>query len=296
MSIAAEQSDSAVIQPVSTISDGKYTMSSVENSESRFNILINEVEQTVQFAIVYLDSPDYFYEFQFSLNDVAPFTSSTDISLIQSYCFDNANHWREIYIPTAVEVIEAEENVPHVYTADSNVSYFENWLINKYGSEFSGRLLSTKAKNGTTMYLKDAFQVYAYKDISYAISATMTVIGFCTGILGLKAGATVFSVIGAIASTGGLLLMGETVSTYVLRANWFKYATVVSGTGYPYGLTDKFIYYDGYAYTGTGSCNVDSASASTDYVPSSTVYYSNNAIFSNAFSEYQQIGFQEGNF
>lgn len=146
------------------------------------------------------------------------------------------------------------------------------------------------------MYLKSAFQAYAYKDRSYLLSVTMTVVGFVTGILGLGHDTTVISVISAIVGAGGMLTMGKSVYEYVVRANWYKYATVVSGTGYPYGLTDKFTFFTGYVYTGTGTCNVDEASASTSYIPSSTVYNSNTNIFNNAFDEYRRIGFQEGNF
>ena len=146
------------------------------------------------------------------------------------------------------------------------------------------------------MYLKSGFQAYSYKDRSYLLGATMTVVGFVTGILGLASGASAVAVIGAIAGTGGVLTMGQSVHKYIVRAHWFKYATVVSGSGYPYGLTDKFTFYDGYVYTGTGTRNVDTASASTSYVPSSTVYNSNTNIFADAFAEYRSIGFQEGNF
>ena len=84
----------------------------------------------------------------------------------------------------------------------------------------------------------------------------MTVVGFVTGILGLASSSSTVAIISAIAGTGGILTMGRSVYEYVLRANWFKYATLVLGTGYPYGLTDKFTYYTEYIYTGTGIKNI----------------------------------------
>ena len=72
--------------------------------------------------------------------------------------------------------------------------------------------------------------------------------------------------------------------------------TFTSGTGYPYGLADKYICYDGYSYTGTGGCNVDEASAATYYDPSSAQFNSYTELFNAAYAEYQQIGWQEGNY
>lgn len=293
---AAEPTNRAIMQMNAPVTNGNYTISGTETADVRFNILIDNANQTGQFAIVYLDSPDYIYEFTFDLNDATANTSSIDFTDIQAYCFDNENQWHEVYIPSAVSVVEIEENQIQTQASDSNVTYFENWLINKYGSEYSGYQLTTKTQNNTKMYLKSGFQVYAYKDRSYMIRNTMTVISFVTGVLGLFAGASAVAVIGLIAGADGLLHMNQSVYEYKLRANWFKYATVVSGRGYPYGLTDKFTYYTGYVYTGTKGRNVDTQSASTYYVPSSTVYNSNTNIFNNAFNEYARIGFQPGNF
>lgn len=293
---AVESSNGASLQMSDPVTDGIYTIVGAENTNIRFNIVINNADQTGQFAIVNLDSSDYMYEFTFDLSDAITNTSDIDFSAIQAYCFNNENQWREVYLPSAVTVAETDENQIQPFAVDSNATKFEKWLTDKYGSEYSGRLLSTKTQNGIKMYLKSAFQAYSYKDRSYLLSATMTVVGFVTSVLGLSSGATAVSVIGAITGAGGLLTMGNSVHKYVVRANWFKYATVVRGTGYPYGLADKSPFYDGYVYTGTGTCNVDEASASTSYVPSSTVYTSNTNIYNNAFNEYSRIGFQEGNF
>lgn len=293
---AAEPDNGTALQMNTPVTDGNYTISGYETEETRLNIVVNNADQTGQFALVNLDSPDYMYEFTFDLDDAAANTSNIDFNALKAYCLENETLWNEVYLPSAVTVTETDANQPQTFAVDSNVTYFENWLTDKYGSEYSGQLLSTKTQNGTKMYLKSGFQAYAYKDRSYLLSATMTVAGFVTGILGLAAGATAVAVIGAIAGTGGLLTMGKSVYEYVVRANWFKYATVVSGTGYPYGLSDKFTFYDGYVYTGTGTCNVDEASASTSYVPSSTVYNSNTNVFTSAFDEYGRIGYQDGNF
>lgn len=293
LAYASNYMGSNTIKMNTPVTNENYTVSGSETTDFRFNILIDNATQTGQFALVYLDSPDYMYEFTFDLSSLP---SSHDFSAIQTYCFDNKDQWREIYLPTSVSVIQLDENQPQTFATDSNVTYFDNWLIDKFGNEYNGKLLSTKTQSGTTMYLKTAFQVYTYKDRSYLIRNTMTVIGFVTGILGLSSGATAVAVIGLIAGADGLLHMNQSVYEYKLRASWLKYATVVSGTGYPYGLADKSTYYTGYVYTGTGGRNVDTASASTFYDPSSTVYNTNTKIFDNAFREYDTIGFQEGNF
>ncbi len=285
--------DLRTVQMSTPVSTENYTMSGAETLDVRFNILIDRTSQTGQFALVYLDSPNYVYEFTFDLDSE---TSNYDFSAIQDYCFSNENQWRAIYLPNSVSKVQFDENQPQPIATDSNVTYFENWLINKFGKEYGGNLLTTKTQNGTKMYLKSSFQVYAYKDKSYMIRNTMTVVSFVTGVLGLAAGANAVGVIGLIAGADGLLHMNQSVYEYRLRANWFKYATVVSGPGYPYGLTDKFTYYTGYVYTETGNRNVDTESVSTTYVPSSTVYNSNTKIFESAFDEYDRIGFQNGDF
>ena len=83
---------------------------------------------------------------------------------------------------------------------------------------------------------------------------------------------------------------------YILRANWFKYATLGVGTGYPYGLTDKFIHYYGYQYSRSGNFDIDEEAAETSYVPSAEVYNNNSKVYDAAFEEYARIGWQDGNF
>lgn len=299
---AAEPAADTSGQLSKVITYENYSIRGVENSKVRFNILIDNDDKTGQFALVYQNSPDYVYEFVFDLADV-PRKSSTSSDLwddIRAYCFDNESLWTETNIKTAVTIIhEAEENtLDHdvVRMRSAETDYFENWLINKYGNEYSGSLVTTKTQNGIKMYLKKAFQVYAYKSTTYMLNQTMTVVGFVTAILGFSASNPIVSVLGVIAGTSGLFSLNQSVYKYTLRANWFKYCTCVSGTGYPYGLTNKFTFYDGYSYSKTGTCNVDTASASTSYVPSSTVYNSNTKIFDAAFDEYQRIGYQPGNF
>ncbi len=300
---AAELNKYDALQMSTPITIGDYTFSGVENEDVRFNIFINETDQTGQFAIVYLDSPDYVYEFFFDLDDVVTNASKINFSEIQAYCFENENQWKKIYIPSAITVeeenksqaVEAENKLQAVAT-DEVAEIFEDWLINEYGNEFSGHYLNYQStRNGVTMYLKDAFQVYAYRDQSYLINVAISVAGFVTGIWGYNA-QNIMSIIGAIVGVGGMLTIGEEVQIYVLRANWFKYATIGSGTGYPYGLSDKFTFFDGYYYTGTGGHDVDELSESTSYVPSSSVYNSNTNVMNNAFDEYNRIGYQPGNF
>lgn len=295
---ASEITNDATVQLNNVVTNGDYSISGVENSTVRYNIIINNSDQTGQFAIVYLDSPDYMYEYCFTLNEVSISHPDNIWEDVQTHCFDNESNWTEVYLPEAVVSEEAVQNdsIVQPYATADDVEYFENWLTDKYGDEYSGRLLSTKTQNGTTMYLKSGFQAYAYKDQTYRLAQTLTVVGFVTGILGLAAGATAVGVIGAIAGTGGMLFLGQSVYKYTVRANWFRYVTLSSGTGYPYGLSDKFIFYTGYSYSETGTCNVDEASASTSYIPSSSVYNSYTNIFNAAYDEYQQIGWQEGNF
>jgi hypothetical protein len=299
---AADLNNPAKAQMSAEVTYEEYSIKGVENNNVRFNIFINNEDETGQFAIVYLDSPDYMYEFVFNLSDV-PRRSSTSNNLweeVRAYCFASEDLWTEVYLPSAVTVTQTAEvnsfQRATTPTRSTETDFFENWLISTHGNEYSGNLITTKTQSGITMYLKSAFQVYAYKDYTYLLNQTLTVVGFVTAILGFSASAPIVGVLGIIAGTGGLFTLKQSVYLYKARANWFKYATCVSGTGYPYGLTDKFTFYNGYCYSGTGTCVVDSASASTSYVPSSTVYNSNTNIFNAAFDEYQRIGFQNGNF
>lgn len=272
---------------------GDYAIRGVETQKVRYNILVDSSNDIGQFAIVYLDSPDYMYEYYFDIHDVLSDASNIQWEELQAFCFEHEEQWTQVYLPSAIIVIDSENEPATVSSnADSAADKFKNWLINKYGDEYEDRLLSTTTKNGLKMYLKSGFQALAYRDQTYLLSATMTVVGFVTGILGLTAGASVVAVIGAIASTGGLLMMGQKIYEYRVRANWYRYVTLVEGSGYPYSLVNKFTYYTGYEYSGTGTCNVDEASADTFYVPSSTVYNSYTNIFNAAYDEYSRIGWQ----
>ena len=66
------------------VTDGNYTMSGAETSDVRFNILINNTNQTGQFALVYLKSPDYVYEFTFNLDAITSDISNINFSKIAS--------------------------------------------------------------------------------------------------------------------------------------------------------------------------------------------------------------------
>ena len=73
------------MQMSTPITVGDYTFSGAENEDVRFNIFVNETDRTVQFAVVYIDSPDYVYEFLFDLDDIGPSASRVDFSEIQAY-------------------------------------------------------------------------------------------------------------------------------------------------------------------------------------------------------------------
>lgn len=293
----------AISAPVA--SSGKYAVHGLVDEEKRFNIIIDTEEETGQFAILYLHDPDYMYEFCFNLRDIVPNQSNITWNLIETFCFNNENLWSEVYLTTAVVIDKAEEpaeftfhsggstHVPDEATASSEeIDYFEKWLTDKYGDEYSENLLSTTTKNGIPMYLKSGFQAYAYQDTVYKIAQAMTVAGFITGVLGAVVETSILSVISAIVGTGSMLVPGSSVYEYRVRATWYRYVTLVSGEGYPYGMTNKVTFYDGYSYSKTGTCNVDEASAETFYDPSSSVYNSYSKIYEAAYAEYQQIGWQ----
>jgi len=217
---ASEIINDATVQLNNVVTSGDYSISGVENSTVRYNIIINNSDQTGQFAIVYLDSPDYMYEYCFTLNEIAISDPQNIWDDVESYCFSNENNWTEVYLPAAVvseEVVQNNSAIAQPYATADDVEYFENWLTDKYGDEYSGRLLSTKTQNGTSMYLKSGFQAYAHKDQTYRLAQTLTVVGFVTGVLGLTAGASAVSVIGFIAGTGGMLFLGQSVYKYTVE-------------------------------------------------------------------------------
>ena len=269
-----------------------------EDENFRYNIIVDVANDTCQFAIVYLDSPDYVYEFVFDVSIFEKPNSKIDLSRIKDFCFENQSKWNEIYLPDAVTIVEGNENTQFTtssYSPSSAEAYFNDWLIQRYEVPYYGRVLGSKTINGTTMYLKCGFQVDSDRSTTYRIAQTITVAGFVTSVLGIvTGGVTLISVLSTIASAGGLFTMGQSVYEYELRADWYRYATLVNGPGYPYGMCDKFITYTGYSYSETGSCNVDSASAKTTYAPSSSVFNSYTQIYNRAYDEYDRIGWQDG--
>ena len=299
--------DSQMVLNNVTVADN-YAVYGTENNNSKYNIIVDIKTGQVQFAIVYSDNKNYVYEYSFELDNVniEP-TKPSFWNYLKDICLTNEMLWKETYIPAAVKVIEhqsqdtSEDNIntPPVampMSTDGDITYFVNWLESRFGAQNHGIGHGWSSRDGITMYAKSGFQAQAFKDYTYILAQSMTVVGFITGILGLRAGATIVSVIGAIAGTGGLLLSGTEVYKYMVRANHYKYVTIDDG-GYPYGLVNKFTYYTGYVYSETGARAVDTSSEEVIYAPASAeaTYQSYTLLFNAAYEEYQKIGWQEGN-
>ena len=124
-----------------------YCIRGIEDEDVRFNILIDSESKTGQFAIVYFNDLDFVYEFVFNLADIP--INGIEISdesweKIRDYCFCNENNWHEIYIPSAVTITHAEKQDGYKnidsQSRSAETAYFENWLRNKYGNEYTGNL------------------------------------------------------------------------------------------------------------------------------------------------------------
>ena len=87
--------------------------------------------------------------------------SENKVNKTIAYSFENEDLWTKTNINSAVTIIhEAEENTQEhgiVPVRSTETDYFENWLTNKYGNEYSGSLITTKTQNGVKMYLKKAW-------------------------------------------------------------------------------------------------------------------------------------------
>ena len=184
-------SESAII-----VEGQSYLAHGEEDSEKRFNIIINAETREGQFAVVYLDEPDYLYEHFFNMEDLQNAGVDMDWTDVEEFCFAQETEWNEIYIPTAVTCIKYPDNsimqegeggiAPATVnaTGDDPIEYFEGWLEEQHGSEYSGQPVSSKTQNGTTMHLKSAFQTYVYRNQTFLFSVAVSVAGFITGFLG----------------------------------------------------------------------------------------------------------------
>ena len=220
----------------------------------------------------------------FNVYDLQIIDSENFLVDIINLCFQNSEDWDEVDVSKMVvtTVGSAQRAV------DTNLAEFENWLISKYGSEFTDQWLGSTIRNGVEMDRYQAMLHNVSKDRTYLITSTISVEGFVTSVLGLILSPGLLALFGAITSGLGLLSAGDSVHKYTVQTNWFRYVTINEGT-YPYCMTDKFITYNGYA---VNSCMVDAESAVTLFSPSEAYYNNNSLQYNDAYAEYQRIGWQ----
>lgn len=278
----------------------QYAFRGADIEQLRFNMLINYSDNTGQFAIVFKNMPQYVFEFLFCIDDVFEQIKNEDLwESIRLYCLMNENRWRKIDIISIININHENENSigdDSGQMRSAQTDWFEDWLINRYGTEYMGNLIGFQTGNGLTMYLKDGYQVNAYKDTTYTLLQTLSVVSFVTGVLFFPVTHPVIGVLNLIASAGGFFLSGGKVTVYTLRVLRIRYATCVSGSGYPYGRAFMYQFLDGYYYDITDGYNVDLDSLTYEYVPSYDGYWIMQNVYDAAFDEYTQIGFQPGNF
>ena len=274
------------LQLSETSTIGDYSIRGAENNYVRLNILINEKDNYGQFAIILLDSPDYVYEFSFNLENVSSCSSSDIWDSITEYCFSNTDQWIKIHIPSAVTTINTKQiaiSQPQAKSSSYPITYFEDWLEDRYGSDYGGLLISTNTINGVNLYLKAGYQSRAYLDGQYLVNETISIVSFVTSIFGAAVNQTVYDAIQVILDGSQFLKPNDEILLYTVRANWFHYATLTNQPGYPYGLADKYIIYDGFYNTKTGKCTVAAGTGYTIYDPSYAMFTSHENIFNAAF-------------
>lgn len=266
--------------------NGNIAMYGFEDAEKLYNFSVDTQAMTGDFAVVYHNSPNYLYEYQFELP-----AGTTDIHTLSfwenlaSLCFSNASSWNRVYIPAVIAVQHFTEPNVATIASDSHTQYFTNYLEDLYGAEYMGTILSSSNRGNTKLHLRTFLQYYVYKDATFTANKALSVVSFITGIIGVAATNAFLGLISAITGGVSLIPMGASIDRYKLRANWRRYVTV-NNDDYPYSLADKLTFLSGYVYSETGYHDVDPSSATTDYVPSSSYFNSTTDLFNDAYDAY----------
>ena len=259
-----------------------------EDTEKVANFSVNTDTLIVDFATKYFSNPDYLHEYQFKLQtpEIKP-SSRIFWDDIYSFCLQSSSEWSVLYIPDIIG-IETVADVEGM-RATASTAYFDDYLANLYGSQYTDRLLNLKSTGGVTMRIYEGLQLYVHQINIYTAYSPLSIVSFITAVIAAALTNGLYNAISII--TGGIsaIPIGKKVFEYRLRANWYRYVYVNSHT-YPYSMCNKFIYRNGYEYSDTGTQAIDVDSVSTDYVPSASYFNTYSMQYDAAYLEYQRLG------
>ena len=105
-----------------------------EDAEKRYAFQIDPAASTGYVVVIYLDNPDYMYEYYFTLPEWTTRVGSPEYwSSLLDLCLSNSDDWVETYIPSVVTTVSPSDTPPERaggYDADYFTNQFETWLHN----------------------------------------------------------------------------------------------------------------------------------------------------------------------
>ena len=286
LNVSAVDSDAVSLSNV--YSGENYAVYSHKDANCYYNIFLNTITATGSFAIVYCNAPDFMYEYCFTLAlDSINITSLDFWSNLVSFCFNTDSEWRSVYLPGLIAVNDTSNGATTYTITDSTIKNgFRNWLISKYGSQRTNSYVKGTTKNGITFLQYETVEYSVIKNNTYVVTQGISVAGFIATFLTYAINPTLSGVIGLFTTTAtGMIAAGTSIDEYSLNVYWCKYVTAKNGTK-KLSYAEKYINYIGYASNELEEYGVDTSSAYITYNPSSSLFESDDAQFTEAYNNY----------
>lgn len=262
------------------IIEDSYAMYIMEDSTLKYTLYLDTETAIGSFAVVYKSNPDYLYDYLFTLAAEEIDTSSSVFwNNLISECFVQSSQWVTIYIPTAI----TQQND---YSRAAPENYFNEWLYDKYGSTHTASVMGYYIRQSQLFVIKEDLNYHVGISATYVVGYTLTVAGFITTFLGKTVAPPIVSIIGKIATVGGLILAGTQIREYVLSISYIRRAYVQGGS-IVHASATKAIHYTGYANPDTGYADVDESSMVFSCYPTNELFENVDALVDAAWDHFR---------
>lgn len=270
--------------PGTILSYENYTLYSFENQAYKYNIFLDTNSGVGSFAIIYSKAPDSMQECSFSIDP-----ESIDINSAQfwngmvSNCLSDTASLNHVNTQTAITASISTQNELARGVSYDYLSAYESLLTEEYGPEREYHYRSTYVVGGVIFQQREDISYGVDKCNSYVINNAMTVAGVITSIIGAVASAGLLSLIGLVATVGGVITAGTRLDEYELYAYWNKYI-VTQGGIVKYTSAQRHAFYCGY---GSNKVPVPD-DLSLDLLETDYIHVPNEDYFTDDYAQYAE--------
>ncbi len=265
-----------------------YFVYSCENAHYKYCAFLDISTGMGSFSIEYANNPDYVFEYYFSLdvNTLAPNSSVFWENLVTD-CLANQTSWTEIYIPTAVTVIEGTESeIMPLALEDSVADDMIDWLRTQNGNiaAYTGNAQANTNMGGINLILYENLTYQAGINNTYVVTTTMSIASFIIGYLGQPVVAGFINFF-AFLIGGDDIPANTKIREYTMSTRWDRYVKRVSSDTW-LNHTQKLLTYEAYYVIQDNVWDVYDSSRSLIYSRSEAYFYSPSSQFTDAYNYY----------